>query len=88
MFSTHSLFSKKKILNFNELKMTRTSGKNETRYQSGFQKLVALAGQFSNHFLTDLKRLALHPLCRNHTLKMPYSALFFKRSDFYLYKNP
>jgi hypothetical protein len=31
---------------------------NKTRYQSGFQKLVALAGQFSNHFLVDLRRLA------------------------------
>jgi len=29
-----------------------------------------------------------NPLCRNHTLTMSYSALLFKRSDFYLYKNP
>ncbi|OQP60618.1 hypothetical protein A3860_32920 [Niastella vici] len=28
-----------------------------------------------------------NPLCRNHTLTMSYSALLFKRSDFYLYKN-
>ena len=39
---------------------------------------------------TQIERLesARTPLCRNHTLTMSYSALLFKRSEFYLYKNP
>jgi len=32
--------------------------KNETRYQSGFQKLVDLPVQFSNLFIHDLRRIA------------------------------
>lgn len=41
------------------LKRKNNAGKNETRYQSGFQNIVALAGQFSNQFVADLRRLAL-----------------------------
>ena len=40
------------------LKQHKNFEEKETRYQSGFQKLVDLAGQFSNQFLADLQRLS------------------------------
>ena len=33
--------------------------KNETRYQSGFQNMVDLAGRISNQFLEDIGAIAM-----------------------------
>jgi hypothetical protein len=47
------------VLLINDIFWTKKSEKSKTRYQSGFQKLVALAGRISNLFLMDMKRLVI-----------------------------
>ena len=45
------------LIEFEYITQNENFLKNETRYQSGFQNMVDLAGRISNLFLADLRQL-------------------------------